>query len=133
MKESKFGLIPFVNNSYTNHVFSMKYFEYIASYTYPVCSKIPMYDSLNSNLIPKTFLDDETNINSFKSSDLEFMRNIVVLKKYTYNARIKDMIERKIFNQLNCNTFIKVFIFNISLFSQSALAFASSFLRRFNL
>ena len=94
MKESKFGLIPFVNNSYTNHVFSMKYFEYIASYTYPVCSKIPMYDSLNSNLIPKTFLDDETNINSFKSSDLEFMRKIV-LKKYTYNARIKDMIERK--------------------------------------
>ena len=53
-----------------------------------------MYDYLNSNLIPKTFLDDETNINSFKSSDLEFMRNIV-LKKYTYNARIKDMIERK--------------------------------------
>ena len=94
MKESKFGLIPFVNNDYTKYVFSMKYFEYIASYTYPVCSKIPMYDSIDSSLMPQNFLGDETNINLFKSSDLDLMRKIV-FEKYTYNARIREMIEQK--------------------------------------
>ena len=56
MKSSEYGLIPFIDNKYTNSVFSMKYFEYIASLIIPVCSKIPMYKSLPRALMPSIYL-----------------------------------------------------------------------------
>ena len=52
-------------NNYTASVSSMKYFEYIASLTIPVCTDIPMYSFLPKDLRPTLFLDDEVNLKSF--------------------------------------------------------------------
>ncbi len=92
MKTSEYGLIPFIQNKYTRHVFSMKYFEYIASLVVPICSKIPMYKSLPIELRPNTYLDYNQNIPSFNISDLNSIRNIV-LEDYTYKSRISKMFE----------------------------------------
>tara|TARA_Y100000768_G_C23961103_1_gene675410 strand:+ start:854 stop:1918 length:1065 start_codon:yes stop_codon:yes gene_type:complete len=90
MRESKYGLIPFSNNNYTASVSSMKYFEYIASLTIPVCTDIPMYNFLPKDLRPTLFLDDEVNLKKFSYSNLSEMRKYI-LNNYTYSSRINRL------------------------------------------
>ena len=87
MRESKYGLIPFSKNNYTASVSSMKYFEYIASLTIPVCTDIPMYSFLPKDLRPTLFLDDEVNPKSFFTATYPKCENIY-LCNYTYSSRI---------------------------------------------
>jgi hypothetical protein len=96
MKNSEYGLIPFVRNEYTDSIFSMKYFEYIASLTNPVCTNISMFKSIPKNLAPQIFLDKNLNLDDFKMHSLQSMRKIV-LKEYTYSSRIKKMFDLNYF------------------------------------
>lgn len=90
MCESKYGLIPFSTNNYTNSVSSMKYFEYLASLTIPICTKIPMYDSLPENLRPNLYLEDELDIKKFQIPDIIEKRKYI-LNNYTYSSRIERL------------------------------------------
>ena len=88
------GLMPFLINDYTDSMFSMKFFEYMAAGLPVITTRIKMIDDImNYNkfmIVSDNFTQDnlisanQISIDSFEISSL--------LSEYTYEHRIKNML-----------------------------------------
>lgn len=98
MRACDLGLMPFLINKYTDSMFSMKFFEYVAAGIPVLTTNIKMLDFLADfrQVYEVADIIDDTTI----SRGMPLSRNIdavrPLLQNYTYESRLRDLKRRKI-------------------------------------
>jgi len=90
------GLIPFLVNNYTNNIFPMKYYEYIASGARVISTKLDF-----TKFVSKKFLKIANNKEQFvkfikiQSQKQNIKKNVIksFLNEHTYSTRTKKKLE----------------------------------------
>ncbi|MBD74005.1 MAG: hypothetical protein CMM96_00710 [Rickettsiales bacterium] len=90
-QESKYGLMPFRKNEYTDSMFSMKFFEYILANCIVLSTKIKMFDGLDKNF-KINFIDlDETILGDLNYTKNDNSIRNKIINEYSYASRIKRL------------------------------------------
>ena len=95
-KNFKIGLIPFLVNNYTNNIFPMKYYEYIACGIRTISTDLDFTKKINRKYIKvsKSRIDFVKNIKHQISNKNIHQREIkLFLKNFTYENRTKKMLK----------------------------------------
>lgn len=92
------ALMPFVVNKYTESMFSMKFFEYLAAGTPILSTKIKMLEYISDFLdcVEVSDVFDEERLLSAKSLNKNVESSIHILNKYTYESRLSELKRLKI-------------------------------------
>lgn len=95
ISNSDVGLMPFLINKYTDSMFSMKFFEYIASGIPVLTTDIKMLDEISVFnkyiIISNSFSNND--IKKIHNMNLNFSETRKYLYEFTYESRINKMIK----------------------------------------
>ena len=95
-KNFNVGLIPFLKNNYTDNIFPMKYYEYIASGARVVSTNLDFTKQVSKKFLKvanskeqfKRYIRSQSQKNNIKKNDIKFFLN-----QNTYSSRTKKMLE----------------------------------------
>jgi glycosyltransferase involved in cell wall biosynthesis len=87
------ALIPACRNAYTDAMFPMKFFEYLAAGVPIVSTKLPALEEFSKHAFyGDTAIDFKRGITSILKNQIDFSKAFELAKNYTYEKRTKEMM-----------------------------------------